>query len=153
MGTSFCPFVQIWSTLTLQGVLFPSMLNVCLIRLGLSFGTVCRRRIFLIFSRFSVAAFSWLFSFGLFYRIPVDCQGSAPANHINEAITAIADDFHTTVEQVNQWSSYQGGGTKRFSVEIACTNTEANDVRNRNWQNVASIRNAVYALGEIARRF
>ena len=75
------------------------------------------------------------------------------ANHINEAITAIAKDFHTTVDQVNQWSSYQGGGTKRFSVEIACTNTEANDVRNRNWQNVPSIRNAADALGEIARRF
>ena len=75
------------------------------------------------------------------------------ANQINEAITAIAKDFHTTVDQVNQWSSYQGGGTKRFSVEIACTNTEANDVRNRNWQNVPSIRNAADALGEIARRF
>ena len=76
------------------------------------------------------------------------------ADRINEAITAIANDFHTTVDQVNEWSSYQGDGTKRFSVEIACTNTEANDVRNRNWQNVAaSIRNAVDALGEIARRF
>ena len=75
------------------------------------------------------------------------------AKHINDVIPAIAKHFQTTPEQVNEWSSYQGGGTKRFSVEVACNNTEANEVRNRNWQNVASISEAVNALGGIAERF